>query len=196
METVYTVRGRYIVEKKLVILVSAENIEEAKANAQLANKDGYDPDYVTEKFVVDEVYNHHEQKIEEVRQHIVKEQEGKKEMTATEYQDGVEKTRNKFCSEEDEMKNYCLGMSSEVGELIGAIKHHLFHNWELDKPNIVEEMGDIIWYITALARTLNIDLNEILDYNLIKLRERYPDGFDPQKSIDRKEHQTDSPDEV
>jgi len=108
-------------------------------------------------------------------------------MDSKKYQEGVQRTRNKFCSVEEEMKNYCLGITSEAGELIGHIKHVVFHKWNLDKAVVLEEMGDTIWYITALASILKISLDEILEYNLLKLEERYPDGFDPQKSISRKE---------
>ena len=103
-------------------------------------------------------------------------------MDSKEYQKGVERTRNKYCSAEDEVKSYCLGMSSEVGKLIG----HMKNVWKrLDDVNIVEGMGDIFWYITAIASTLEIDIDEVLNYNLIKLEKRYPDGFDPFKSINR-----------
>ena len=112
-------------------------------------------------------------------------------MDSKEYQKGVERTRNKYCSVEDEVKNYCLGMSSEVGKLIGHIDP-LKDIWKgLDEVIIVEEMGDIFWYITALASTLKIDIDEVLKYNLIKLQKRYPDGFDPFKSIKRNRRKSD-----
>lgn len=191
METIYTVKGKEIISKYFTLLVSAKNAEEAAATARIMDLKGYTCNYISSRFNVESVVDG-EERIKKLRKAVDKiNSEEKKKMTAIEYQKGVQLTRNKFCSEEDEMKNYCLGMSSEVGELIGAIKHHLFHKWELDLPNIVEEMGDIIWYVTALASTLGIDLNEVLDYNLLKLKERYPDGFDPQKSINRKENKTD-----
>ena len=110
-------------------------------------------------------------------------------MDSKEYQEGVERTRNVYCSVEDEMKNYCLGISSEAGELVGHIKHVIFHKHELNEANVVEEMGDILWYVTALAGVLSLSLSEIMEYNLIKLRKRYPEGFDPEKSINRTEEE-------
>lgn len=108
-------------------------------------------------------------------------------MDSKEYQKGVGRTRNKYCSVEDEMKNYCLGMASEVGELVGHIKHVVFHKWDLDEKYVLEEMGDIFWYVIALASVLELDIDEIFKYNLAKLKKRYPDGFDPGKSRNRAE---------
>ena len=108
-------------------------------------------------------------------------------MTLKEYQKNVNRTRNFDIDKEDEMKNYCLGMASEVGELVGHVKHVVFHNWKINRANVIEEMGDIFWYVTALASVLDIEMKEIIEYNIFKLKKRYPNGFKPSDSINREE---------
>ena len=108
-------------------------------------------------------------------------------MTLKEYQKGVGRTRNLDIDEEEEMKNYCLGMASEVGELIGHIKHVVFHKWKINRASAIEEMGDILWYVIALASVLDIEMKEIIEYNTFKLEKRYPKGFRITDSLSREE---------
>ena len=46
-------------------------------------------------------------------------------------------------------------------------------------------MGDILWYLSSLASSLDISLNEVAVMNVDKLRKRYPDGFDKDRSQNR-----------
>ena len=48
-----------------------------------------------------------------------------------------------------------------------------------------EEIGDVLWYCAELATALGVTLDEIAQGNVDKLRRRYPDGFDPERSIHR-----------
>ena len=50
---------------------------------------------------------------------------------------------------------------------------------------MIEELGDVLWYIFEGARVLGIDASEIAERNVIKLSKRYPDGFDPERSKNR-----------
>jgi NTP pyrophosphatase (non-canonical NTP hydrolase) len=50
------------------------------------------------------------------------------------------------------------------------------------------EAGDVAWYLAWLCSALEISLSDVLQRNVDKLMERYPDGFTPQASIGRKEH--------
>jgi NTP pyrophosphatase (non-canonical NTP hydrolase) len=51
----------------------------------------------------------------------------------------------------------------------------------------MKELGDVLWYIAAIAEFNNYDLEQIAQMNITKLRQRYPNGYDPNKSINRKE---------
>ena len=109
-------------------------------------------------------------------------------MNSVVYERGVIRTRDKKIGKNEEIKNYCLGLSSEVGEFNGHMKHVLYHGWELDKENVVEELGDVMWYLTALANVMGISLDNLMRENLKKLKTRYPNGFNHQDSINRIEN--------
>ena len=109
-------------------------------------------------------------------------------MDSDEYQKQVERTRSYLINKDEEVKEYCLGMMSEIGELAGHFKHVLYHDWKLDRKNVKEEIGDALWYIAALTSIMGFTLDEIMKFNIEKLKERYPDGFSSEKSINRKEH--------
>jgi NTP pyrophosphatase (non-canonical NTP hydrolase) len=74
-------------------------------------------------------------------------------------------------------KNFCLGLAGEVGEVIEPIKKHLYHGKPLDINNFKKELGDVFWYVTALAIVNGIDVEQIVQENKAKLEARYPNGF-------------------
>ncbi len=78
-----------------------------------------------------------------------------------------------------------LGLSGESGEFADLVKKHLFQGHNFDRERMVEELGDILWYIMEGARVLNIEPSEIARRNIEKLEKRYPDGFDPERSRNR-----------
>lgn len=49
----------------------------------------------------------------------------------------------------------------------------------------MKELGDVAWYLAEAATALNVPLKEILQGNLDKLRSRYPEGFDAERSRQR-----------
>ncbi len=66
-----------------------------------------------------------------------------------------------------------IGVSGEAGELLDAIKKHVVYNKVLDRQNIVEELGDIEFYLEGLRQGLDISRAEIVDHNINKLSKRY-----------------------
>lgn len=80
-----------------------------------------------------------------------------------------------------------MGLAGETGEVCDILKKVLFHSHELDRDKIALELGDVLWYLTALCNALNVPLKEVLDKNTEKLRKRYPSGFDAERSKNREE---------
>lgn len=62
---------------------------------------------------------------------------------------------------------------SEAGELFDAIKKHVIYNKPLDRENVVEEIGDIAFYLEGIMQTLGITRDEALSANIAKLSKRY-----------------------
>lgn len=75
-----------------------------------------------------------------------------------------------------------IGVSTEAGELLDAAKKALSYGIPVDKENIREEIGDIMWYINAILRSENWDMEEILQENIDKLKKRYPEQFTTKHS--------------
>ncbi|RLI65901.1 MAG: hypothetical protein DRO67_01990 [Candidatus Asgardarchaeum californiense] len=78
-----------------------------------------------------------------------------------------------------------IGISTEAGELLDAVKKGLFYGHAPDMDNIREEIGDIMWYIMAVVRAEGWSLEEIMQENIDKLRIRYPEQFTKELSKDR-----------
>ena len=71
--------------------------------------------------------------------------------------------------------------------MLKNIYAHLAQGHELDREELIKELGDIAWYLAETASALEIDLDEVLAKNIEKLKKRYPEGFDTEKSIYRLE---------
>lgn len=79
-----------------------------------------------------------------------------------------------------------IGLSGEAGELIDAIKKHVFYNKPLDVENVVEECGDMLWYMTRLLKTLGFSLEDAMLHNHVKLNQkRYKKGYSNQAAQER-----------
>lgn len=111
---------------------------------------------------------------------------GCEEMTANEYQLLAMRTANKDLSPIEELENGLMGLNGEAGEAIDLLKKHLFQGHPLDKKHMAKELGDIAWYLAASAYAIDYPLEEILKMNIEKLRERYPEGFEEARSVNRR----------
>jgi len=79
-----------------------------------------------------------------------------------------------------------LGLANEAGEVLGKIKKLIRDN-DVDfkgnstisahkKQELGDELGDVLWYIAALAKDLGITLNEVAAINHEKLQSRQKRG--------------------
>lgn len=71
-----------------------------------------------------------------------------------------------------------LGLAGEVGELLGEYKKHLRDEsaYSAFPERVEEELGDILWYITAAARYFGMSLQDLVDRNVIKITDRWSPG--------------------
>lgn len=70
-----------------------------------------------------------------------------------------------------------IGIGTESGEFLDAVKKAMFYGRELDKKNLKEELGDLLWYIGIAADELGTTFEALMDENIAKLKARYPDKF-------------------
>ena len=106
-------------------------------------------------------------------------------MTANEYQRLALTTLNPSLSRSDVLINGVMGLCGESGEAIDLVKKHLHQGHPLDREAMKKELGDIAWYLAETAWALDLSMEEVLQGNLDKLKARYPQGFDKEKSIHR-----------
>ncbi len=107
-------------------------------------------------------------------------------MTLNEYQELAQLTSNTIM-DFDKINNGVLGLSGETGECSDLWKKTLYQGHEFDDHHMALELGDVLWYIAELAAGLGMTLEEIAAMNIKKLRWRYPDGFEAERSLHRQE---------
>jgi NTP pyrophosphatase (non-canonical NTP hydrolase) len=78
-----------------------------------------------------------------------------------------------------------IGLSTEAGELLDAIKKHVFYGRELDVTNVIEELGDACFYLGIGLDETGITWEEIFQRNMDKLDGRYKDKFTEDEAINR-----------
>jgi len=79
-----------------------------------------------------------------------------------------------------------MGMVTEAGELMTVIKKAKIYGKKPDMVNIVEEAGDLMWYLALLADELGVSFEEMWDKNIRKLKVRYPEKYEQKLVLNRK----------
>lgn len=105
----------------------------------------------------------------------------------SEYQRQAMRTANKTLDRDEMLLNSVMGMCGEAGEAIDLLKKHRAQGAALDIDRLTKEVGDCLWYIAEFAEASGVPLYEIAQRNVDKLKARYPDGFDADKSNHRAE---------
>jgi len=74
-----------------------------------------------------------------------------------------------------------LGLNGEAGEIANKVKKILRDSsGELQdniRQNLIDELGDVLWYVAALATDLGVELSEIANRNVEKLNSRKERGM-------------------
>lgn len=79
-----------------------------------------------------------------------------------------------------------LGVAGEAGECADLVKKHVFHGHPLKAEKLKKELGDVLWYVAMLARNLGFTMTDVINANVEKLVDRYPNGFTKEASINRR----------
>ena len=107
-------------------------------------------------------------------------------LTGNEYQRLAAMTINGSLTEMGIEMHALHGMVAEVGELHGIFqKTYQGHGFEWE--HVKKELGDLLWFIAEYCTSRNWELDDIMQLNIDKLRARYPEGFDAEHSLHRKD---------
>jgi NTP pyrophosphatase (non-canonical NTP hydrolase) len=94
-----------------------------------------------------------------------------------EYQAAAARTINPSLSDEQRLLDAAAGLAEEAGEVLGQVRKHLMQGRPLDREAVAQELGDALWCIAIVARSLDVLLSSVAARNVEKLRARYPHGF-------------------
>jgi NTP pyrophosphatase (non-canonical NTP hydrolase) len=110
-------------------------------------------------------------------------------MDANDYQRLALRTEAPGRAQRDRLLNAALGLAGEAGEFADSVKKYAYHAHALDEAALRKELGDVLWYVALACDTLGLQLSDVMAENVEKLRRRYPEGFSPERSINRSTEQ-------
>lgn len=83
-----------------------------------------------------------------------------------------------------------IGICGEAGELADAIKKAVIYRKSLDLENVVEELGDLEFYMEGVRQAIWVSREACLAANVKKLEKRYQQPkFSNQAAQDRADKQ-------
>lgn len=80
-----------------------------------------------------------------------------------------------------------LGLAGEAGEFANLVKKMTAHGHPITAAELADELGDVLWYLSEAVTACGLDLAAVAQMNVDKLRRRYPEGFSPERSINRED---------
>lgn len=78
-----------------------------------------------------------------------------------------------------------MGMCTEIGEAMDALKKYLIYGKPMDYVNLEEEIGDLFWYCAILADACGFTFESSMEKNIAKLKARYPNKFTEFDALNR-----------
>lgn len=110
-------------------------------------------------------------------------------MNIQEYQKLAARTLPRLSNEQEDIQHMLFGMMTELGELVDTYKKHYAYGKELDMVNVMEEMGDIMWYWAGMCSITGVNSSATLQTNITKLLVRYPEKFEKELALTREVEQ-------
>ncbi len=78
-----------------------------------------------------------------------------------------------------------MGICTECGEIMDLAKKHSVYGRELDINKLVDECGDLLFYLTMCIIECGSNYDEVIDKNMAKLSERYQNGYSHEAANNR-----------
>lgn len=91
----------------------------------------------------------------------------------------------RFTPSMSRLTHAALGLSTEANEFADQLKKHLIYGKELDKTNLIEELGDVCWFLAIACDELGVSFKKIQEINIAKLNVRYGEKYTDEKAIKR-----------
>lgn len=107
-------------------------------------------------------------------------------MELNEYQQLAARTINKDLSEYQKEMHSILGLGAEAGEVLD-IYQKVGQGHPFDEEHAVKEFGDVLWMIAEWCTVRGVALEDVAAMNIEKLKKRYPNRFEVERSLHRAE---------
>lgn len=138
-----------------------------------------DNETLARQIVADLIHDPLDEDVAAVVQRLKQKRNG---MFADEYQDQAGRTLiagpdAEYTGAEIMLVWNALGLAGEAGEVADTVKKAVFHRHELNRDELIKELGDVLWYVAALCSKLDVSLSEVMERNIAKLKKRYPEGY-------------------
>lgn len=108
-------------------------------------------------------------------------------MSFDEYQEWCKTKWKTGNSHRDQLIECAFGLVGEAGEFVDGVKKHLFHGHSINGVSGKKELGDVAYYLATMCTLTGVSLSDVIQMNVDKLNERYPNGFEKERSINRNE---------
>lgn len=107
-------------------------------------------------------------------------------MTGNEYQKLAARTMSPDMTDMQIEHHALHGMVGEIGE-IHSLYQKVYQGHEIEEEHLKKEVGDLLWFIAEYCTVMGWDLESVMRLNIDKLKARYPDGFEADRSLHRQE---------
>ena len=89
-------------------------------------------------------------------------------------------------TKKDMLYHGVFGLTSEAGEVAGLLQK-VYQGHDLDDEHLIKELGDCMWMIAEICTSKGFNLDDVMQTNIDKLKARFPNGFEVERSVHRKE---------
>lgn len=96
---------------------------------------------------------------------------------------------SEMTAQQAHLLHMAVGVSGEAGELLDAVKKHVIYRKPIDFENVIEELGDLEFYINGVRQALCLGRQRILEANMKKLATRYGAKYTDVAAQERKDKQ-------
>lgn len=94
--------------------------------------------------------------------------------------------QNQMTAEQAHLLHMALGVAGEAGEIVDAVKKAAIYQKPLDRANIKEEIGDVLFYLQGICNALGMSFDGCIYSNIEKLQKRYHSGaYSDQQAQER-----------
>jgi NTP pyrophosphatase (non-canonical NTP hydrolase) len=104
-----------------------------------------------------------------------------------------EQIKSELTAKQAHMLHMAVGISGEAGEILDAIKKHAIYQKSLDVSNVVEELGDLEFFMEGLRAAIGVSREEVLGVNMKKLAKRYHRGTYSNQQAQQRADKHDEP---